>query len=278
MAGQTVQDSLRNWIVHRLTSSGVTHFEDVVAIEEPLEMRLEYGPQTAREQMALSITMRTPGHDTLLLTGFLITEGVVRNIAEIRTVLQLDDNVVFAFLEPESAFDPETLSRHFYTSSSCGVCGKTSLDLVRQAVPYRLRQGHPRVPLDRLTGSLASLNAGQPLFAHTGGNHATALFSTDGTLLCLMEDVGRHNAMDKMIGWAAGNLELPLTEHFVIVSGRASFELVQKALAAGLAVMGAVGAPSSLAAELAQGSGMTLAGFLRNDRVNVYTHPERVVQ
>ncbi len=267
----------RAWQVHRFEKTGATLFNDVVVIEEPLEIRIVFGPSDRRSEMPLSITMRTPGDDIDLATGFLISEGIVHSVKDIISITQSLDNVILIDLHPDFVFLPEKIQRHFYTTSSCGICGKASIEMVRQVSPYRLITGQPKISYHLLLQMGEVLRNAQPVFAATGGIHATALFDAECHLLCTKEDIGRHNAMDKMIGWAATQNLLPLTNHLVIVSGRGGFELVQKALSAGLALFAAVGAPSSLALELAEESDMTLAGFLRDDRVNVYTHESRVI-
>jgi len=268
--------SVLSWNVKRIEGDRSSAFSDLVVVEEPLEIRLVYGPGIDRKEMPLYVTMRTPGDDMALAKGFLITEGIVRTTDDIVDVTQRADNVIAVSLHPDFIFLPSTVERHFYTSSSCGICGKASIEMVRQVSPYRLIPGQPVISYKSLLGMAETLIRAQPLFAATGGIHATALFNTSGDLLCTKEDIGRHNAMDKLIGWAAES-HLPLSNHIVVVSGRGGFELVQKALSAGAAIFAAVGAPSSLALQLAEESDMTVAGFLRHDRVNVYTHPERVI-
>jgi FdhD protein len=234
---------------------------DRVAVEEPLELRAGGRP--------VAVTMRTPGHDEELALGFFVTEGLAPRAARV------PDDLAANTIEVEvDAFDPARLQRSFYTSSSCGVCGKGAIEAVRveaQPVASALR-------LDAAV--LASLpdrlREQQAAFEATGGLHATGLFSAAGELLCLREDVGRHNAMDKVVGWAFGAGRLPLSACVLCVSGRLSFELVQKAAVAGCPVLAAVGAPSSLAVELGEELGVTLCGFVRGGRVSVYTHAERV--
>ncbi|HLF63120.1 MAG TPA: formate dehydrogenase accessory sulfurtransferase FdhD [Saprospiraceae bacterium] len=271
------QHGVRTWTVHRIEVDNEYVFNDVVVVEEPLELRITYGPSALRTEIPLSVTMRTPGDDLALATGFMITEGIVHSMKDILSVDQPSENVVVVHLHPDFVFLPEKIQRHFYTTSSCGICGKASIDMVRQVSSYRLIPGQPQIPFGALVQMGEILRNEQPVFAATGGIHATALFDAASQLLCTKEDIGRHNAMDKMIGWAAAQNLLPLTHHLVVVSGRGGFELIQKASAAGVAIFAAVGAPSSLALELAEESDMTVAGFLRGDRVNVYTHPERVV-
>ena len=234
---------------------------DEVAVEEPLEIRVEGRP--------IAVTMRTPGHDEELAVGFLVSEGVSPGQATIPS--DLAQNTVDVEVEN---FDFERLSRNFYTSSSCGVCGKGALEAVAvEAPPIESALTVPTALVAELPGRLREA---QPTFAATGGLHATGLFSAGGELLAVREDVGRHNAMDKVVGWAFGAGLLPLADKVLCVSGRLSFELVQKAAVAGCPILVAVGAPSTLAIDLARDRGLTLCGFVRGGRVNVYSEPQRI--
>jgi FdhD protein len=237
---------------------------DRVAVEEPLEIRVD--------GRAVAVTMRTPGHDEELALGFCLSEGIPARAAGLSADLAANTVEVAA----AAGFDAARVQRNFYTSSSCGVCGKGALEAV--AVEAARVEGDLRVPLDVLAALPQRLRAGQATFAATGGLHATGLFDEGGRLLCLREDVGRHNAMDKVVGWAAERGLLPLARCLLCVSGRLSFELVQKAAVAGCPVVAAVGAPSSLAVELARDRGLTLCGFVRDGRVNVYSEPWRVIR
>ncbi|TPG65612.1 formate dehydrogenase accessory sulfurtransferase FdhD [Hymenobacter nivis] len=258
---------------------------DQLAAEEPLEIRLGYAVEGGgRAHRTLSVTMRTPGQDEELAAGFLLTEGIVQGKADLLGVRPCPDvqkpeeagNVVRAELAAHVAVDFQGLERHFYTSSSCGVCGKTSIDAIQTAsCPVLPAQG-PHLAYATVHELPARLRAAQAGFEQTGGQHAAALFSPAGELLLLREDVGRHNALDKLIGAALLQDWLPLHQHVLLVSGRASFELVQKAAAAGLGILAAVGAPSSLAVQAAERFGMTVLGFVRNERFNIYSHPWRV--
>ena len=234
---------------------------DRVAVEEPLEIRIGGEP--------VAVTMRTPGNDEELALGFCLTEGLVPVTARI------PDDLAANTVEVEaSGFDPERLCRYFYTSSSCGVCGKGAIEAVQVTAP---RVESPLEVPETVVASLPDrLLTAQRAFAATGGLHATGLFTSDGELECVREDVGRHNAMDKVVGWAFLQGLLPLSEHVLCVSGRLSFELVQKVAVAGCPVLVAVGAPSSLAVELAVDRGVTLCGFVRDGRVTVYTEPWRI--
>lgn len=255
----------------------------MLAVEEPLEIRLGYGPANQREQKSLSVTMRTPGHDYELAAGFLFTEGIIQSFTQIESIKycvdtgkqEEQDNIVRAELKPEVIIDFEKLQRHFYTSSSCGVCGKSSIDAVKQQC--QLLQSDLKVSEKIIHSLPEKLRKAQLVFEHTGGLHASALFSAQGEMILLREDVGRHNALDKVIGAMLFKNELPLSNYMLLVSGRASFELVQKATMAGIPALAAVGAPSSLAVELAKESGMTLIGFLREHRFNIYTGEQRVL-
>jgi FdhD protein len=263
--------------VCRVSGAGLAAESDVLAVEEPLEVRLGCDADGRRAHHAVSITMRTPGHDLELAVGFLFTEGIIATREQVAGVRACGGgNVARVDLRPGVAVDLARLERHFYTASSCGVCGKASLEAVRVCPRNRLRAGRPVVEaavVHRLPGAL---RAAQAVFDRTGGLHAAALFDAVGNLLCLREDVGRHNALDKLIGvqFLAGRT--PLSEGVLLVSGRASFELVQKAVVAGIPILAAVGAPSSLAVSLAREHGLTVIGFVRQDRFNIYTGADRV--
>ena len=235
--------------------------EDRLAVEEPLEIRVGGEP--------IAVTMRTPGHDEELAVGFLFSEGIRAGGARLPADLAVNTIEV----EAEGA-DLDRLRRNFYTSSSCGVCGKGALEAVAVEAP-RVTSDLV-VPLALVERLPDRLRSAQPAFAATGGLHATGLFDPAGELLCVREDVGRHNALDKVVGWAHGAGVLPLSRAVLCVSGRLSFELVQKAAVAGCPLMVAVGAPSTLAVDLARDRGITLCGFVRGGRVNVYSEPWRV--
>ncbi|HEY0408734.1 MAG TPA: formate dehydrogenase accessory sulfurtransferase FdhD [Candidatus Dormibacteraeota bacterium] len=258
----------------RLGPQGRSWTTDAVVIEEPMEIRAGGVP--------VAVTMRTPGHDFDLAVGFLVTEGVIagaEQIASIRTCEVAADgrhNILEVELTASApGFDPAR-ARAFYVSSSCGLCGRASLDAVRTRARWEVADDPVRVSAGLLAELPARLREAQRVFDRTGGLHAAALFDPGGRLLCVREDVGRHNAFDKVIGWAATDGRLPLRSHVILASGRASFELVQKALLAGIPVIAAVSAPSSLAIELAEEAGMTLVGFLRDGGMNVYTGHERI--
>ncbi len=234
---------------------------DVVAVEEPLEIRVNGSP--------VAVTMRTPGHDEELALGFCLSEGIRPTGAALPADLAANTVDVEA-----PGFDPERLRRSFYVSSSCGVCGKGALEAVAVEAPRV--ESELRLPASLLVSLPDRLREGQGAFAATGGLHATGLFDRDGSLLCVREDVGRHNALDKVLGWAFSEERLPLTDSVLCLSGRIAFELVQKAALAGCPIVVAVGAPSSLAVELAADRGITLCGFTRDGRMNVYSEAWRV--
>jgi FdhD protein len=235
---------------------------DRLAVEEPLEIRIN--------GQAIAVTMRTPGHDEELALGFCLSEGIQARSARVP-----DDFAVNTIeVEVDGGFDPESVRRNFYTSSSCGVCGKGALEAVAVAALHIDSDLKLTLPL---VASLPDrLREEQDTFEATGGLHAAGLFDSSGTMLCVREDVGRHNALDKVIGWAYASRLLPLADHVICLSGRLSFELVQKAAVAGCPVLVAVGAPSSLAVELATDRGITLCGFVRNGSANVYTEQWRL--
>ena len=257
---------------------------DILAVEEPMEIRLETGGKGHRTMTSVSVTMRTPGNDFELAAGFLLTEGIVARKRDLVRIEYCTDpgiaqeyNIVSAVLRPDVEFQADRLSRHFYMTSSCGVCGKTSLEAVRVAAHYPIPAGRPQVDRETITSIPERLREDQAIFSETGGLHAAGLFDNDGRLLGLREDVGRHNAVDKIIGEAFLAGRVPLSDYLLGVSGRASFEILQKAAVAGIPIVVAVGAPSSLALTIAEEFGMTLVGFARGTRFNVYAGRERIV-
>ena len=261
----------------RIRGAQHTTRPDTVAAEEPLEIRLDGAP--------LAVTMRTPGHDFDLVHGFLATEGVITGPGDIAALRYCDSvdaegrntyNVVDVDLAAGVQAPDTGLERNFYTTSSCGVCGKASIDAIRTKTPFDVAGNELRLPLEVLLALPDRLRAAQEVFEKTGGLHAAGLFTAGGELVAVREDVGRHNAVDKVIGDGVRENRLPLAAHVLMVSGRASFELTQKAAMAGIPVLAAVSAPSSLAVELAREVGITLVGFLRGDGCNVYTHQERI--
>jgi FdhD protein len=283
----------RVWVVEDGASRART---DELATEEPLEIRLRAGRVVDRRgpvpvfrrqgagERTISITMRTPGHDFELAAGFLYGEGIVRGADEIHALSHSDDprveedrreNIVNVDLRSETLPDLQSVERRFLTTSACGVCGKASLEALHLRGAPAIGPG-PVVEPDVLRALPERLRAGQGLFEATGGLHAAALFDLEGNRLALREDVGRHNALDKLVGWALLQRCLPVNRHIVMVSGRTSYEILQKCLMAGAPIVCAVSAPSSLAVDLAREFGITLVGFLRGDRFNVYAGIERV--
>ena len=255
--------------------------DDHLATEEPLEIRLQAGDDT----QTVAVTMRTPGHDFELAAGFLHNEGIISEPAMLSGITYCVDadvdaeqryNIVNVGLRLPRLPELATLERHFFTTSACGVCGKASLDAIAMRDCPALPAG-PLLTPSQLTALPQALRAGQGLFDATGGLHAAGLFDAGGTLLCLREDVGRHNAVDKLIGWALMQRRLPLHGCILLVSGRASYEILQKSTVAGVPVVCAVSAPSHLAVELARRFGVTLVGFLRGERFNVYAGAERIL-
>jgi FdhD protein len=268
MSGRTARRRVVRIVLGDGARPGADPRADLLAVEEPLEIRVGGQP--------LTVTMRTPGDDIDLAAGFLAAEGVVRSPAELSQIKMCDDNVADVTLAPGISVPGERMRRNFITTSACGVCGKESIAAIQVRASYDVSADQTRIAPAVLASLPDRLRDAQRVFASTGGLHAAGLFTADGTLLVLREDVGRHNAVDKVIGWALREQRLPLTGCVLLVSGRASFELTQKALMAGLPMLAAVSAPSSLAAELAEESGMTLVGFLRGSSMNVYTAPQRV--
>lgn len=260
-----------------LTADTASTRAETLAVEEPLEIRLN--------GTAITVTMRTPGSDVELAQGFLLTEGVIGKRDDIARVAYCrgatDDgvntyNVLDVTLAPGVPMPDVDVTRNFYTTSSCGVCGKASIDAVRTVSRHSPGDDPAVVTAEALTAMPDRLRAAQKVFAATGGLHGAALFGVDGTLVAAREDIGRHNAVDKVVGWAVENERVPLTGTVLLVSGRASFELTQKAVMAGIPILAAVSAPSSLAVDLASQAGLTLVAFLRGRSMNVYTRTDRV--
>ncbi len=271
--------------VSQATSSGFESRPDVVAVEEPMEIRVVFGPPEKRRSKSLSITMRTPGNDFELAAGFLFTEGVITAGNQIDRFEfcgpvpegRDEGNIVSVELAPNLNVDVSKLQRHFYTTSSCGICGKASLDAIQAQGLTPIASNHVSVEAAIIRSLPERLRSSQAVFDRTGGLHAAGLFDVTGELISIREDVGRHNALDKLIGeqLLAGNV--PLTERLIVVSGRASFELMQKTLVAAVPILVAVGAPSSLAVELANEFNLTLIGFASASRFNIYAAGQRVV-
>ena len=257
--------------------------DDTLAVEEPMEIRVVFGPEARRTGRSLAITMRTPDHDFELAVGFLFCEGIISSFDQIKNIEfagavaegRDKPNIVRVELNPGIEVRTQDLQRNFYTTSSCGVCGKGSLDAL-DAQSLKPVESDVRVDADLICKLPNLLRAEQTVFHATGGIHAAGAFDQSGQLVCLREDVGRHNALDKLIGRSLMDAKLPMSNSIVVVSGRASFELLQKSLSASIPILVAVGAPSSLAVDLAERFGLTLIGFASEHRFNVYTHAERV--
>ncbi|KND24438.1 formate dehydrogenase accessory sulfurtransferase FdhD [Streptomyces acidiscabies] len=264
--------------VVRIRDGAVSTRADTLVAEEPLEIRLNGKP--------LAITMRTPGDDFALAAGFLVSEGVLAHAGDLQNIVYCAGatvdggnsyNVVDVRTTPQVVVPNITLERNVYTTSSCGLCGKASLDAVRTTARWAISDDPPvRVGIDLLAALPDRLREAQRVFDRTGGLHAAALFTDQGELLDIREDVGRHNAVDKLVGRALQSGDLPLSRSILLVSGRASFELAQKAVMAGIPVLAAVSAPSSLAVDLAEETGLTLVGFLRGNSMNIYAGAERI--
>jgi FdhD protein len=264
--------------VHHLNAGDATDRPDTLVVEEPLEIRVNGRP--------ITVTMRTPGADVELAQGFLLTEGFISCRDDVRTVRYCRGateegentyNVLDVTLAEGVSLPEVDVARNFYTTSSCGVCGKASLEAVQLTSRYCPGDDPSVVSAATLSAMPDRLREAQKVFATTGGLHGAALFSTDGAILTVREDIGRHNAVDKVLGWALENNRIPLSGTVLLVSGRVSFEITQKAVMAGVPVLAAVSAPSSLAVDLASQSGLTLVAFLRGESMNVYTRPDRLV-
>ena len=254
---------------------------DQLAVEEPLEIRIVYGDENKRQQKSIAVTMCTPGNDLELANGFLFTEGIIKCKEDILGTQyfnpgKTNDNIVFVELQPGISFDLKKIERHFYTSSSCGVCGKSSIAAVKNQFDEQPVTDNIKIDASVFIDLPASLRKQQEIFEYTGGLHASALFDLTGKLLLTREDIGRHNALDKLIGASLIAGDLPLNGHILLLSGRASFELIQKAAMAGIRIVCAVGAPSSLAVEMAEELDITLIGFLRDKRFNIYSGAQRI--
>ena len=264
--------------IKRASATHLWEAEDALAVEEPLEIKLEFGSKAGTVCKTISVTMRTPGHDEELALGFLWTEGILQHRRQIvRTSRCFSGNEVVVRFQENEATQLHKAERNFYAASGCGVCGKVSKEAIRTVPVYKDIADAICLPPSLFYNLEEKLRKQQAVFQSTGGLHAAALFDLDGNFLSLREDVGRHNALDKLIGAAFLKESLPLNKHILLLSGRAGFELVQKAAMAGIRIVAAVGAPSSLAVQLAQESGMTLIGFLRNKGFNIYSGEQRIM-
>lgn len=270
--------------ITKVNNSTFVLADDLLAVEEPLEIRLGFGELDLRDQKRVAVTMRTPGNDFELALGFLYTEGIIQNPNDIYKIqyctelnsIENKENIVRVELNPAVNLDWSKLQRNFYTTSSCGVCGKESIEAIRTTCNIPKHQPQLTINPSVIVALPDKLRARQSVFEHTGGIHACALFDVDGNLHLVREDVGRHNALDKLIGAGLKMGDGLLSSGILLLSGRASFELLQKAAMANIQVVCAVGAPSSLAVQTAQELGITLIGFLRDNRFNIYTHTERI--
>jgi len=261
--------------IARVAGARATAAQDELSVEAPLDIRVAvHGGDAAPRSLA--VTMRTPGDDVELATGFLVSEGVIAAAGDLVAVAQVGANAVQAVLHPGVRFDPGWFDRHSFVSSACGACGKRLIEAVRVNGVHRVAAGTPRIDPDVVHALPARLRAAQSAFLRTGGIHASGLFDVSGRLLLLREDVGRHNALDKLIGAELRAGGIPARDRLLLVSGRVGFELVQKAAMAGIPALAAVGAPSSMAVDLARAADITLLGFLRDGRFNVYTDAGRL--
>jgi FdhD protein len=265
--------------ITRYTQDGCIEAQDTLAKEEPLGFYLQYGTANGLTTQSVSVTMRTPGVDALLCAGFLFTEGIISKAADIASITEaaMGENTVLVKLSEGARPVLQNAERNFYTTSSCGVCGKASIEAIKVVSPFPSAiNDNFRVDTETLYRLPDILRSRQDTFNSTGGLHASALFNSEGDFISLKEDVGRHNALDKLIGEAFLQNRLPLYDQLLLLSGRASFELVQKAVMAGIRFIAAIGAPSSLAVQMAKEHGVTLIGFLRGERFNVYAHGQRL--
>ena len=283
MKAETLKNSsIQRLDIIKVKNSSSFQFQDDISVEEPLEIRVLFGNADDRVSKNLSVTMRTPGNDPELAVGFLYTEGVLSSSDQVKSIQNPQsecskntENIII--VELNEGFHPQLMNvdRNFYTTSSCGVCGKGSIESIRTVNPFlKIQKEDSAIELDLLYGLSDKLKTFQLNFSSTGGIHASGLFDFEGNLLVLREDVGRHNALDKVIGNAFMNNQLPLQNRILLLSGRASFELVQKAAMAGIPIIAAIGAPSSLAISLAKEFDITLLGFLGSDRFNIYHQAE----
>jgi len=268
--------------ITKYSSDSFEEKTDTVAVEAPLEMRLGFGPETEREQKSISVTMRTPGNDEELTLGFLITEGIISTPDDLLSIKHCGDvkeeekkNIIRAELKPTIKIDWSKLDRHFYTTSSCGVCGKSSIDAVKSNYLTRI-SSTLKASVSTILQLAEQLNDSQLVFNLTGGIHASALFNSQGKILMIREDIGRHNALDKIIGASGIANNFPLHENILLLSGRISFELVQKSAVVGIPIIAAFGAPSSLAIELAEEMNICLVGFLKKDKFNIYSGKDKI--
>jgi FdhD protein len=276
---------LKAFEIVKWKQSEFEHLPDLVVREEPFEIRIGYGPEHDRQRISLAVLMRTPGNDEELALGFLTSEGIIQNMTDVLSIKpcrdeqthELSENIYRVELASHITIDTADHQRRFFASSSCGICGKGSIEQVNALCKNVVIADGPIVSAEMIAGFFHKLRGDQLLFKHTGGLHASVLIDHNGNTLATREDAGRHNALDKIIGWALMKNWLPLSESILLVSGRSGFEIVQKAAVAGIPIIAGLGAPSSLAVDLANEMGITLIGFLKEDKFNIYTHPNRIV-
>jgi FdhD protein len=263
-------------IIKKISGKMISSAEDNLAVEEPLEIRLSYVNNNIRHDKNISVTMRTPGNDAELAIGFLFTEGIIENHSSVEKIIEVSENIISVYLKDNIRFDLNKLERNFYTTSSCGVCGKSSI----QSITVQKRNKSESIKIHTYQSVIYSLpqklREHQIIFDQTGGLHASALFDIEGNLVGLREDVGRHNALDKLIGGMLQQNKIPLSKSILLLSGRVSFELMQKSFMADIPIVAAAGAPSSLAVEFAREKNITLIGFLKADKFNIYSGEERI--
>lgn len=277
--------SIKDICIKKVDGFESSYFSDVLSVEEPLEIRISYGPEAEKIQKNISVTMRTPGNDLDLAVGFLFTEGIISSYQNIKKVYHIEKSCVtqkknIVQVDLIENFVPHLVQtdRNFYTTSSCGVCGKSSIESIKTVSAFKnVENSKLKLSTTVLYQLPEKLRTAQGSFALTGGIHAAGLFTIEGELVVLQEDVGRHNALDKLIGNVLARNLLPLNNHILLLSGRASFELIQKAAMAGISIVAAIGAPSSLAVELAAEFNITLLGFLKKERFNIYNSTDQVV-
>jgi len=269
--------------IKKVYSDRFAELDDLIAVEEPMELKLNYFDFDVPKEKTVSVTMRTPGFDFELAAGFLFTEGILQKTSDLdyvsyceKALVESSENVVKVVLKKQAIANLNSAERNFYISGSCGVCGKSSIEAIQQNSCFTIDFDF-KILQAKIHLLLAQMQSEQVNFKYTGGIHACALFDEQGKIILIREDIGRHNALDKLIGNFVLKNELPLRKHVLLLSGRISFELVQKASMAGIAIIVAVGAPSSLAIETAEKTGITLIGFLKEKSMNIYTHAERII-
>ena len=274
-----LKDSVKSIIIKKVSANRIIETEDQLAVEEPLEIQVKYMLDGKQIKKSISVTMRTPGNDEELAVGFLFTEGIISKQDQVESAQSdlFDENKVIVTLTENTIPKLHTSERNFYTTSSCGVCGKSSIDAIKTVSSFQLKEDTIIIPADLFYTLQQTLRKQQEIFQNTGGLHASAIFDLRGNFILLREDVGRHNALDKVIGTSFFAGQLPLKDTILLLSGRASFELIQKAGMAGIRIVAAIGAPSSLALELAEEFGITLIGFLGTEKFNIYSGSQRII-